>query len=204
MFKLLSENSRSVKRLIAAQICMSIFSIMVILATSQWETINFLVSVLCVCFYLFFIYIFLWEAGARAAIRKDKPDKTTGFKTSAVIMLSANLLNLACAVVYTVCKFIYIASPDAMSAVETGGLAWLIVKYTQAMYLGIEIVIFKVQEGVYLLANPLYFFLITVPPIVTGIFAYMMGLAEFSFLEKIGFKIKREYKSQNTYRSNWK
>lgn len=146
----------------------------------------------------------MWEAGARVAARKDKPDKNTGFKTSVVIMLAANLLNLLCAIVYTVCKIIYIAVPSAQLAVETGGLAWLIVKYVQAMYLGIEVAVFTPQQGVYLLANPLYFFLIIVPPVVTGICAYMLGFSEFSILEKMGFKIKREYKSQNTYKSNWK
>ena len=205
MFNLIRENSRSVKRLIAAQLSVSIFSIMVIFATAAFATVNLLVSIFASCFYLYFIYIFMWEAGAKAAARKDRPDKKTGFKASAAVMLTANLLNLSCAVFYTVCKFIYLASGSTNEiAVEAGNMAWFVVKVTQAMYLGIEVAVIKPQEGAAFIANPLYFFIIIIPPVAMGIAAYMLGLSEFSVLEKMGFKIKREYKSENTYKSNWK
>ena len=205
MLKIISENARSVKRLIAAQIFVAVFSFLIIFATALLGTVNILISVFCVCFYLFFIYTFMWEAGAKAAARKAVPDKKAAFKISAAIMLTANLFNILCAVTYAVCKFVYAASGNTDRLfVEIGNFAWMFVKYTQAMYLGIETAIFRPQEGVYLLANPLYFFLIVIPPVAMGIAAYMLGWSEFSILRKMGFNVKHEYKSENTYKSNWK
>lgn len=201
----LSTNSKTIKRLYVTQFVMAIFSIMVLFACSQDTTLLLLASVLAIGIYMFLIYNLMWEAGAKVAAKHMTVSLSEeNVKESVIVVLAGCVLNFIGAVTYLAIKIYLLAENITTNAsdnigVLVGNVVWLIIRAINAMYWGIEVLLFPnpnvglpvgeaTIEFAPLLTPPYYFFLIMIPMIATGICAYLLGVSEISIMEKLGFK----------------
>jgi hypothetical protein len=204
MKEFFSVNSKAVVKLYINQIAMSVFGIMVIMVTSHSDILIWLASFLAVGLYLFIIYSMMWEQGAKAAAKTLRAEDAgvKKIKTPFLIVLFGSLFNILCYLVYTVMKiYVTINNITEGGAAFFGNVVWLTMRLLNAIYMGIEVIIFpnpnfelfeKGEEAVstIMFTPPYYFFLTLIPLFVTGIIAYYLGASEISILKKLGFNIK--------------
>ncbi|MCL2812997.1 MAG: hypothetical protein FWD23_00200 [Oscillospiraceae bacterium] len=204
MGEIFSVNGKAVGKLYINQIAMSVFGIMVILATAQNDLLVLFASFLAVGLYLFIIYSMMWEQGAKAAAKTLRAEDAgvRKIKTPFLIVLFGSLFNIFCYALYAVMK-IYVTVNDITEggAAFFGNVVWQAMRMLNAIYMGFEALIFP-NPNLELIANgettvsnimftPPYFFFITLIPLfATGICAYYLGASEISILKKLGFKTK--------------
>lgn len=188
-------NGKSVIMLHINQLAMSVFGLMVIGAAgaSEGNLLLLLASVLSIGLYLYIIYSMMWEAGAKAAAKTLKAEDAgiKKIKTPFFIVLFGSTLNIILYVIYTVSK-IY-ASVNNLTdgnAVAVGGMMEIIIKMTNAIYMGFEAILYTVNE--IMRTPPYYFFLTLIPLFVVGITAYYLGASEISIMRALGFKPKHK------------
>ena len=200
----LSKNGRYIIRLYLNQIAMSIFGLMVITGAATIGEIEddlfiFLASVLAAGLYLFLIYAMMWEAGAKAAAKTLRAEDAgvKKFETPFFIVLFGSTLNIILYVIYAFARF-YSSANDLIegSAVAAGATMEIVIKMTNAMYMGFEAILYT--ENV-VMRTPSYFFALTLIPLfVVGIGAYYLGASEISIMRKLGFKPNNK-KVSNTH-----
>jgi len=208
MREFFAENGYSVLKLYINQIAMSVFGIMVVMASAQSDLLILLASFLAVGLYLFIIYSMMWEAGAKAAAKTLRAEDAgvKKIKTPLLIVFFGSLFNILGYTLYAVMK-IYVSINDIAEgeAAFFGNTVWLVMRMLNAIYMGFEALLFPnpnielIAAGNETVSNimytpPYYFFLTLIPLFLVGVAAYYLGGSEISILKKLGFKIKHKHK----------
>lgn len=140
----------------------------------------------------------MWEAGAKAAAKTLRAEDSgvRKIQTPFLIVLFGSTLNIIMYVIYTVSK-IYANVNHLIDgrAVATGTVMSLIIKLTNAIYMGFEAILYT--ENVAMRTPPYYFFLTLLPLFAVGMTAYYLGASEISIMRKLGFKPKHKPTARN-------
>ena len=215
--QVISTNSKTIKRLYGNQFIVSVLGIVILMASSNSEMLLLMASGLTIGIYMFLTYTVMWEAGmkraAKSRIVSSFQDET--IKEGLIIILAGSLVNFIGAVAYLIAKIYVVASNITTNdagdiGVFIGNIIWIVIRIAHAAYWGIEALLFpnpnvglpvdEMVEFAPLLTPAYYFFLILLPMIVVGIFAYIFGASEFSILRKLGFDIKPKIKTDINYK----
>lgn len=180
------ENSYSMVRLFLNQIALTVFGTMLALATAKNDTLLLVTSIFSVLFYLYLVYSFGWEIGAKDKIRIDggrlAPMPAKGF----LIALVANIPNLLLALLMGFGAIISTAT-GAEWAGDLSVVCNAIARLIEGMYLGI----IKILEDVvftdaHIIDVWWWFIVITLPAIITGGVSYILGSKNFRILSLFG------------------
>lgn len=193
MFLFLKSNSYMITKMAVNQLGMTIFGLVLAIATSQNETLLLLTSIFSICFYMFLLYTMSWETGVYDKIRVDtgrvpaQPYKFFG------LSLAANTFNLILGVLAVIGYIPIDKSAEKWIrpewAVNLYSVCNAIARFIQAMYLGI------VQY--FTPNNPISLVLIVFPAIVVCGFGYMLGLRGYSIRNIFGIKTADPHKNSN-------
>ncbi len=166
------ENAGIIGKMFVNQIGMTIFGLLLALATAMVSgTLLLLSSLFAIGFYMCLLYMMSWDYGARDKIRVDGGRMAYFPYKGVLLSLYANLLNILLAVLAIVGYF-------CTSNFEEGIPAWAAnlwfisnsaARFLQAMYLGFIKVAFPDD-------NPFALLLIVVPALFFCGLGYMLGL----------------------------
>lgn len=98
MFNFLRENSYTIVKMFLNQIGMTVFGIMLAMATKSNSTLLLITGLFSVGFYLFLLYSMMWEIGAKDKIRIDGGRAALDPCKGVYISLCANVINILTAV----------------------------------------------------------------------------------------------------------
>lgn len=174
MLKFLKENSYNIFKMAVNQIGMTIFGLVLFMATCQNDTLLVISSVFSIAFYLVLLYTMTWDIGNAEKIRIDgKRLKFIRLK-GLYMSLAANIVNFIFALLaiigyYGADTFTPKGAPASPSwAVDIFGLGAVFAKFLEAMYDGILQVFFP--------NNPWLFLIIILPANLICTIAYICGV----------------------------
>lgn len=154
-------------RLCLYQFGMTLFGLVVAMATLETEALFIIAGFFSAIFYLYLIYTMVYELGQKDGIRieagKREYKPLTGFWMS----LAANSLNILLGLLSFVGKIIYDAN-RAEWAEQLYGVCNTIAKFIQGMYTAL-LKVFLMDESYALLLTP-------IPAIVVCTLAYILGV----------------------------
>lgn len=165
-----SENSKIIRKLLLNQFGATFFGIMLymssyaIKAEKPWPTL--LASCLATAFYLYLIYLELWERGGQDRIKIDGGRAVRRPLTGLYVMLIANIPNLILAIL------VLLSHPFKNSIAWLGNvhvISRAICYIWEGMYLGI-VRYFSPN-------NPIIYLLCVFPAVFVGAGAYLLGLS---------------------------
>lgn len=176
MLLFLKQRSYDIVKLFINQIAISIFGNALSLATAgeNREGLRIGTSIFSILFYLFIIYVMMWELGAKDSHKIERKDEGQTRAAGLYMSLAASSLNFLLAILVTLGTLI-----SALGNV--GGVAKLIALFTEGMYTGLLAI--RVN-GVPL--NNLWFtyFLLPLPLILTASVSYLAGSKNFKLFRK--------------------
>ena len=156
------------------QFAISLFGLVLTIATSKRPTLRNLSSGFAILFYLFLLYVMTWEIGFKDKNSVDLGKKARRPLTGLGISLCANIPNFFFACAIALGKLL----PNVPFFSKFGGLSVGAALFTEGMYTG-------------LLANDLggsalnsywwIWFVITIPAMATCALAYWLGLSDIKF-----------------------
>lgn len=175
-----SDNSKIIGKTILNQFGGAFFGIMLFFAAYSLRHIIWLpllASVMAIAFYLYLIYMIMWERGGQDRIKFDGgrgPNKPlTGLWVSVV----ANIPNLILAAVILISEPLIKSSDSAAGVINTAGRA--IALLWEGMYMGVV--------KTFAPHNPLIYLLMVFPALFVSTFAYYVGFSNrrlFGLLQK--------------------
>lgn len=174
--KFLKDNASMISRLIITHIAMSVFGLVIFLATNlQAPHIMLLASIASVAFYAVLVYTTMWEYGA-----KDKPAYDAGRRTGAgkcgfFSALAAESIWIVLAIVYVVLSFV---NKDASLIVYT------VEFLTSCCYTGIEVFLKNhvIKDSVFVPAA--VYILGSVVISAVSAFGYVLGTKDLTIVPK--------------------
>ena len=183
--KFYKDNSADITKLFINQIGITIFGLLITMASvmsssSTKGTFPLFCGIFSLGFYLYLVYVAVWDMGGRDKIRVEAGrlpfDKLKGAK----LMLLAQVPNMVVGILLWI-GAIFIAIGHAMADVGRVfyGVAQPIAKFTQAMYLGIVMQL-PVEEAPLLTA--LVYTLTILPPLLVCGIGYYFGIKDIRFL----------------------
>lgn len=186
MIDFIKENSYNMVKMFLNQIAMTVFGTMLAIATRSNDTLLLATSIFSILFYLFLVYNFGWEIGAKDKIKIDggrmRPFPTEGL----LITLGANIPNLLLALLMGLGVLIGTEWAGNMSVICNA-----IARLIEGMYLG---TISTLEHTLYAEAHISdvwwWFIVITLPAILTGWFSYYMGSHDKRISSFFGIKVK--------------
>lgn len=188
MGNFLKENSYYIFKMIVNQIGMTMFGLMLSMATNKNDTVFLLASIFSAIFYLVLLYTMTWDIGygekTRIENKRLKFDRMKGLWMS----LAANTVNLLlgamavigyyCAGAYTVLESGAKAPVSPDWAVNLYGIGKTVATLLQGMYSGIISLYFK--------SSPWIFIVIVIPSLAVCYAAYIMGVKGKHFTKFLG------------------
>jgi hypothetical protein len=175
------------------QLGMTIFGLVLAIATSQNETLMLLTSIFSICFYMFLLYSMSWENGVSDKIRVDTGRVQAKPYKFFAISFAANILNLILGVLAVIGYILIDKSAEKWVspewAVNLYSVCNAIARFIQAMYLGI------VQY--FTPNNPVSLVLIVFPAIAVCGFGYILGLRGYSIRNIFGIKTAEPKRNSN-------
>ncbi len=166
-FKRYSYNS---VKLFVNQVAISLLGAGLALATSQNDTLLTVTSVFAIVFYLFLVYVDIWQVGAKDRISIDVNKMTYKPLTGLIIALFANIINFIIAIFMIVGLTMGITDQTAGTI---GGIARVVALFLEGMYQGVMAVI-KIG-GVQIHSFWPTYFIIIIPALATSTLAYIFG-----------------------------
>ncbi len=174
MLKFLKERSYEIVKILLYQIAIALFGISLAIATGPKEgvegvaTLQLTSSILSIAFYLFLIYVMVWEIGYRDSGALSRAEDGMSRLTGLYMALVASIPNFLLALFIALGNWF----ADIPFFSTAGGISATIALLAEGMYTGLLAV--KVG-GVPL--NSLWFmwFIIMIPMIVTTTLAYLAG-----------------------------
>ena len=166
MKKFFHDYSYSAIKLFVTQIALSIFGIALYTATFfELETLCLILSIFAVAFYLFLIYLPVWEIGAKDRISVDVGKKPYRPHTGLLIGLCANIPNLLLAIF----------------SIFSHEVVITIAKLIQGMYWGLISMIRLPIDAKYVPISSfvITYFIIIIPALLTCWMAYYLGHRNF-------------------------
>ncbi|MFA6948202.1 MAG: hypothetical protein WCQ72_04410 [Eubacteriales bacterium] len=181
MFNFIRENSYTIIKMGVNQIGMTVFGLMLAMATSSNSYLLLLTSIFAACFYMVLLYTMSWDCGAKDKIRVDGGRaKYTPFK-GVNMSLVANTINIILAVCIIIGYYSAVwtttADPVTGMALMEGTPQWasnlygitnMLSGFLSAMYLGIIKYFLSQVPFAYLLA--------VIPSLCASGLGYYMGL----------------------------
>jgi len=165
-----SENSKIIKKLLLNQFGATFFGIMLFMSSyaintdKPWPTL--LASCLATVFYLYLIYLELWERGGQDRIKIDGGRAVRKPLTGLYVLLFANIPNFIIAILVLV-SYPFKESVAAMGNMY--GIGRALCALWEGMYLGI-VKYFSPN-------NPIIHLLYVFPAMIVGAGAYLLGLS---------------------------
>ena len=174
-------NSYSMIKMFVNQFAISIFGLVLALATTAAENsvLTMIVSGFSICFYLFLIYTMTWEIGAKDRISVDIGKLPYRPHTGLWISLIANIPNILIALLYA------IATPFNGSQKWAGNMCaimMLVSGLLEGMYRGLLSVIYLPGTERSLIMVWWSYFLIVLPALLASWIAYFAGFKNFRML----------------------
>jgi len=163
-----SKYSYSMVKLFITQIALGLFGGVLALATSTNDILLWVAGIGSVLFYLFLIYVAVWEIGAKDRISIDlgkaKKRPYVGF----LITLIANVPNIIVASIYAICWFISKGAEGA--ATNIAAFMRVITLFIEGMYYGL-------MTAIGIGPNSFWwaYFVIVLPAVLVGGVAYILG-----------------------------
>ena len=163
-----SKYSYSMVKLFITQIALGLFGGVLALATSTNDILLWVAGIGSVLFYLFLIYVAVWEIGAKDRISIDlgkaKKRPYVGF----LITLIANVPNIIVASIYAICWFISKGAEGA--ATNIASFMRVITLFIEGMYYGL-------MTAIGIGPNSFWwaYFVIVIPAVLVGGVAYILG-----------------------------
>lgn len=150
--KILKDNAYDIVRFFVFQIGIAIFSLMLYFSITVVDDataslyIQFAISVFSILFYLFLVYTASWDYGAKDKIRIDGGRMDPTPAKGAIMVLAANFLNFALALICVFFSGFYLAgAADWFNTVF--GVFNMIMRLICAMYIGVINFIFISVEN---------------------------------------------------------
>ena len=199
MGKFIKENLNLITGIIAMQIGMTIFGLMLGMACANSPTLLLLSSILSIAFYLFLVYFKVYEQGQKDGIRIQAGRLNYMPMRGALVALCANALNILLAIPAIIGKACIsnvpffsmdeklLAEAAPKWAANLFAVCSTVAELLQCMYQGLCKVVFD-QNVLTLLLRPL-------PAILISALAYPLGV-RFSG----GFKSKKSQNKTDRYR----
>lgn len=163
-----SKYSYSMVKLFITQVALGLFGGVLALATSTNDILLWVAGIGSVLFYLFLIYVAVWEIGAKDRISIDlgkaKKRPYVGF----LITLIANVPNIIVASIYAICWFISKGAEGA--ATNIAAFMRVITLFIEGMYYGL-------MTAIGIGPNSFWwaYFVIVLPAVLVGGVAYILG-----------------------------
>ncbi len=161
------KNGYQVIRLCLYQFGMTLFGLVVAMATSSSDALILWTGVFSALFYLYLIYSLVYELGQKDGIRIEAGKRQYKPLTGFVLSLAANSLNILLGILSFVGKTVYDASA-AEWAGQMYGIANTVAKFIQGMYVGI-LKTFLMDVSFANLLTP-------IPGIIVCTVAYILGV----------------------------
>jgi len=190
MLNFLKDNSYTIFKMLVNQIGMTIFGIVLSMATSQNDTLHLIASIFSILFYMVLLYTMTWDIGYEEKNRIDhqrlKYRPLKGFYMSLV----ANIPNLIFGILFVVGRLsIRVFDTEGIPlspawAVNMMGVAKTLISFLEGMYNGLLVVAFGNAAYAHLL--------IVLPALVTCTLAYIAGVKGFHLLPVNPNKQNRE------------
>jgi len=172
LFNFLKEHSYTIVKMIINQIGMTVFGLMLAMATASNSTLLLLTSIFSIVFYLCLLYMQCWDCGAKDKIRVDG-GRLRYFPYKGILMsLSANVINIILgllAVIGWIFTTDFAQGIPAWSA-NLYGVCSTIAKFIQAMYLGVI--------RLFMPETPFALIIIIIPSLFASGLGYFLGLKE--------------------------
>lgn len=193
MFLFLKTNSYMITKMMVNQLGMTIFGLVLAMATSQNEMLLLMTSIFSILFYMFLLYTMSWETGISDKIRVDAGRMAPKPNKFFLLSFIANILNLLLGILAVFGYILIDKSADIWLhpewAVNLYSVCNAIARFIQAMYLGI------VQY--FTPNNPISLVLIVFPAIAVCGFGYILGLRGYSLRNIFGIKSAPPKKNPN-------
>ncbi len=177
MLHFLKENSYTIVKCLVNQLAMTMFGMMLCLATQKHETLLLISSLMAVALYLFLAYYMFWEIGGKDRIAEDGGRRRPTPWRGAAVAAIANIPNLILAILVLAT---YSSAATVTTAANVYFIANILARGLQGMYLGL-IVLFSPN-------NPIAFLLICLPIPVVAAVGYALGHRNFRILGLFGIK----------------
>ena len=177
MREFMKKYSYSSVKLFVSQMALSLFGLVLAIACAKiGKTMQVVVSVGAVIFYLFLIYTAIWEVGSKDKFGIEYGKFEAKPLTGLYIGLLANSLNIVLAIFITL--GLTLGNGGILSKI--GGLCGSIAIFIEGMYSGI----LSIHIGEVPLNSFWYpYFLITIPAIATSAIAYYSGIHGKNFMK---------------------
>ena len=187
MLEFLKERSYDIVKMFLYQIAIALFGISLAIATGskstsvdiaavQPTTLQIVTSIFSILFYLFLVYILMWNMGAKDANRFVRKETAISRLSGLYMGLAASTVNILIAV------FIMLGNllSDISFFSNAGGIAATVGLLIEGMYTGL----LAIRVGGVPL-NSLWFmwFVIMLPMILTSTLAYIAGTHELCFFK---------------------
>lgn len=180
MLLFLKERSYDIVKLFVNQIAISIFGTALSLATAgeNRDALRIGTSVFSILFYLFIIYVMMWELGAKDSHKIERRDEGQTRAAGLYMGLAASSLNFLLAILITLGLETSVAIFSKIGRVAN----FIALLFTEGMYTGLLAI--PVSSEVQL--NDLWFmyFLLPLPLILTTSVAYLAGSKNFKIFGK--------------------
>lgn len=185
--------SYSIVKMLVNQFAISIFGSVLAMATASADNdvLSIVVSIGAIMFYLFLLYVMTWEIGAKDRVSVDIGKKEYKPLTGAWLSLVANIPNFIIAIAFTIGV---IVKSDMTRFISR--LAYII---TEGMYLGLlsTLPIGWQANGVPPLHDyAIFYFIITLPAIITCALAYFLGHKNIKFTTLFDYKAPNQGKKK--------
>lgn len=165
-----SEHSKIIGKTILNQFGAAFFGIMLFFAAYSLKHIVWLpllASIMAIAFYLYLIYMIMWEYGGQARIKFDGGRGPKKLANGLFISLISNIPNLVLAAVILVSEPFINSSDSVAGVVNTVGRA--VALLWEGMYMGVV--------KTFAPHNPLIYLLMVFPALAVSTFAYYIGFS---------------------------
>ncbi len=184
MKKFLKEQSYNMVKLFLNQIALTVFGMILTIATSKNASLLLAASIFSILFFLTLNYFLCWEIGAKDKIRVDAGRLESMPSKGLIISLGANIPNLLLAVIMGI---------GIMTNTEIGhsisAYCYAIAFLLNSMYEGVI-----KSLGLVGASNWWVYILITLPSLFICWLAYLLGSKNIRILGLLGFKPKTNKK----------
>ncbi|MBE6626847.1 MAG: hypothetical protein E7628_06690 [Ruminococcaceae bacterium] len=163
-----SENSKTIGKNLLNQFGGAFFGIMLFFAAyalRKFDTLPFISSIISVTFYLYLLYLVMWERGGQDRIKYDGGRAEKKPLTGLWISLLSNVPNLILAALILISEPFIKGSPNIAGGINTVSRAIAIL--WEGMYMGVI--------RTFAPHNPLIYLLMVFPAVFVGAYAYLVG-----------------------------
>ena len=175
MLMFLKKRSYDIVKMFLSQFAISIFGMALALATgTNQATLRNVTSIFSIVFYLFLIYVMVWELGAKDSHKIEKGEPGQSRATGFFLALAASVINVLLAILIMLGCLI-----PAFGNV--GAVAKVIALLVEGMYAGLLAI---TVDGVALNTVWYMYFLLPIPLIITSTIAYFAGSKDFKLFSK--------------------